>query len=111
MKAFILTLLLTACAACPSTPNAAPTSPGDASTAPLGSDVCAQACGVLRAQGCPEGATLDGGESCEVVCRHSQQGAFDMKPSCLATKISAEGIRSCGSVACNIPIPVAHPSH
>jgi hypothetical protein len=107
MKALLLLSVLTACAACPASPTPAPTPGVDASVAPQGSDVCSVACGVLRAQGCPEGFTLDGGESCETVCRHAQQGSvptFDMKPSCIASKTSAEGIRTCGTVAC-----VAHP--
>jgi hypothetical protein len=103
MKA-LLFVCLTACAACPSsTPNPPPTTVPEASVALEGSDVCAHACDVLRAAQCPEGFTVDGGESCEVVCRHAQQGAFDIKPACIAAATNAAQVQSCGTVRCAHP--------
>jgi hypothetical protein len=97
MKALLFFVCLTACAACPSTTtNPPPVAVADASLPAEGSDVCAQACGVLRAVQCPEGLTLDGGQSCEEVCRHAQQGAFDIKPACIALATTATQVKGCG---------------
>src|ERR1700722_3035838 len=100
MQTFVfMCFMLTACAACPSTTPTAPQTAPDAST--TGEDVCAQACDVLRAQGCPEGATGDSGVTCETVCRHAQgSGTFDMSPSCIAKQTSVTGVRSCKTVTC-----------
>lgn len=99
----LLAALLCACPPGPVSP------PPDADAAPFpppvleaGADVCARACAVMRAAGCPSGGLLvDGGDACERVCQHAREpGGFDMKPDCIASKTDRAGVLSCGTVRC-----------
>lgn len=62
-------------------------------------DTCSQACANLRALGCPEGAP-DAGESCEVVCRHTAAGPFNLNPTCLQAAKNVAAVRACKTVSC-----------
>jgi hypothetical protein len=60
---------------------------------------CSKACANLRALGCPEGAP-DAGESCEVVCKHTENGPFNLKPACLEAAKTVAAVRACKTVTC-----------
>ena len=50
---------------------------------------------------CPEADDADGGDSCEVACRHAQEGGLtDLRPRCLAAAKTVDELRACGSVKC-----------
>jgi len=62
---------------------------------------CRHACEAMRRFGCPEGAPLDGGDSCEAVCEHAESsGKFALKPACIADAGSRDAVRACGTVRC-----------
>jgi hypothetical protein len=64
-------------------------------------DVCVNACTALQRLGCPEGKTVDGGQSCVDTCHHTQTTAvYNLNWACFASQTSVSGIRSCGSVSC-----------
>ena len=64
-------------------------------------DDCARACTNLRALKCPERNSIDGGDTCEVACRHTQTtGLTDLKPKCLLTAKSQDEAVKCGTVKC-----------
>lgn len=74
---------------------------GVVDSAPVASDQCAQACANLRKLGCPEGSSVDGGDSCERVCGVTYVGVFNIKPACVASASSVAGVRACGTVRCS----------
>jgi hypothetical protein len=98
----IVGLMLTACPQQPIVP------PGDADATPnpivvvTTINTCALACTNLRAVPCPEGWSVDGGDTCEVVCGKTLGGTFDMNPTCLLdpSKKTGDAIRTCKTVKC-----------
>jgi hypothetical protein len=106
LSAYMATPMLTGCPPTPVNPTpdadaiAPPPAPeaGPVTIVDAGpvTDVCALACANLRTLGCPEGDPA----TCGGVCSHAQQGAFDMKPSCLAGAKTVDAVRQCGSVSC-----------
>lgn len=65
---------------------------------------CAKACANLGKLGCPEAATVDGGDSCYAVCAHAVTShKFDFKAACLTAAKSAAEAKACGSVRCARP--------
>ena len=63
--------------------------------------VCAKACAALKKIGCPEAETTPKGDSCVVVCNHTQASKkFDMKPACLAKAETVGDVQFCGTVRC-----------
>jgi hypothetical protein len=131
MLAALGTLLAYACVGCPPHPQPVvpdssqdasadagaalpPTDAQDASTGALdagdpdGGDLdaarypaCAKACATLGKLGCPEAATVDGGQSCYAVCGHAAETKkFDFKAPCLATAKTIADAKACGSVRC-----------
>ncbi len=69
----------------------------------LRSPDCAAACKTLKRLGCPEAAKPDGGLSCYDVCVKAETSSRSLQPKCVASKVSREGIRSCGTVRCLAP--------
>lgn len=105
-------LVLAMCvSACPKTPVSPPPDADadvvvtvtDADAPPIANadagDVCTRACGVLARLDCPEGYP-DAGLGCVAVCRHTQNGAFNIRPDCIAAAVSATQVRACGTVKC-----------
>lgn len=87
------------CQGCPK-PVPTPAADGSMEVGP-DSDDCAKACVNLRLIKCPEGDTNDGGDSCEVTCRHAQaSGLTDLKPTCLAKAATQAEAVACGTVKC-----------
>lgn len=81
------------------------TTPTPVPAADVGTDTnlddCGKACVNLKLLDCPEGDDNDGGDSCYVVCRHTQtSGLTNLKPSCLSSAKSVEEIRACGTAKC-----------
>lgn len=103
MKPFMMLLaMMFALTACPSAPAPKPpTSDPDAGADQEEMDAavpaCARACINLRKHACPEAAQLDAGKSCYRVCADSESsGKSTLKPDCVATATTDEGIRACG---------------
>jgi hypothetical protein len=102
----LLCFVLCIVGGCQGCPKPVPTPATDGSMGIDGTDVvsldgCAKACINLRMIKCPEGDANDGGDSCEVTCRHAQaSGLTDLKPTCLAmAQTKAEAV-ACGTVKC-----------
>lgn len=71
----------------------------DAGSPDLTASPCTKACANLRTLGCPEGAP-DAGESCEVVCKHTETGPFNLNPTCLQAAKTVAAVRACKTVTC-----------
>lgn len=73
--------------------------PEDADAARL--DDCATACAVVRKLGCADGAPVDGGQSCSVVCRHARDTHLtDLHQGCVAKAHSLAEVKACGGAWC-----------
>ena len=83
MRLVIVLLLLSCC-----TLDVVPivVDPGDA-------DLCPVACSRLRALGCPEGAPLADGTSCEKFCVDTTHNGMPLNPKCISE------IQSCSEIA------------
>lgn len=98
MRTVILSLFLLGCSARPVTPNPPD---ADASVHVDGGDACYAACVTLVNLGCPEG-NPSSGASCIDVCVHTEQtGVFELKPSCIASARTVDGVKACGTVRCD----------
>lgn len=113
-KLYILALLvLTACP--PKPPGPMPPDASDAAPAPTPSPTdppvgppvimarCEQACANLRALGCKSGFSIDGGQSCTVVCNNAMGTVpvtFDFNTPCLIAAKSKADVQACHTAQC-----------
>lgn len=63
------------------------------------SDDCALACRNLRALGCPEGKTLEGGKGCTQICR-DMLPLSSRDPGCEKRAKTAAAVRICPRIKC-----------
>lgn len=62
---------------------------------------CSRACTRLRALGCSEGLTPDGGLTCYAVCAKAEvSGNFSLNPKCVAGAGSRDALAACKTVRC-----------
>jgi len=80
-----------ASAACAAGTDVKPVSDGP--RPPDSQQQCASFCQHLRALGCPEGAPLPGGASCEKFCVDTQEAGHDLRIACVL------GIQSCAELS------------